>query len=327
LALKNLLPDDICQRVSIRHRHHKYPVPDWAASLVWLGGWTRSNSFADNRLIVVVVLPTRELAAAFAAFGCLIAGASAFEDALSWPTFKNLPTGREVYWSRRDGTERYRGKILGVEERGNSEFISLCISRAPRRNVVGTTLQINRRNFEGYRFTEEAPPTKARTVLLNAAMQALAPLVENLNPKWIWADGAEGLLVTGVVTFENSIEGLALSIGEQGPIAISDLLCSGRNKDQSHSKLRIDHPRGTLSGDFPVAILDGPSAFMIHEHLGNVPNLLVILDRTEYKQDVHDALLSLRSISCDNLDNRLQESIPSAFPAGVEVAAYLIDRQ
>ena len=325
--LKSLLPDDICQGVSILHGHDKYPMPDWAASLVCLGSWVRSNSFADKRLIVVVVLPTRELAAAFVAIGCLVAGASAFEDALSWPTFKNLPMGREVYWSRRDGSERYRGKILGFEERENAEFISLCVSKAPRRNVIGTTLQINRRYFEGYRFTEEAPPTRPKTVLLNAAMRALAPLVENLNPKWIWADGAEGLLVTGVSTFENSIEGLALSIGEQAPIAISGLLCSGRNNDQSHSKLRIDHPRGTLSGDFPVAILDGLNAFLVHEHLAMVPNLLVILDRSEYKQDAHDVLLSLRSISCDNLDNRLKESIPDAFPAGVEVAAYLIDRQ
>ncbi len=325
--MNNLLPDDICQRVSILHRHHKYPVTDWAASLVWLGGWTRSNSFADKRLIVVVVLPTRELAAAFAAFGCLIAGASAFEDALSWPTFKTLPTGREVFWSRRDGTDRYRGKILGVEERGNSEFISLSVSKAPRRNVIGTTLQINRRYFEGYQFTEEAPPTKPKTVRLSAAMQALAPLVENLNPKWIWADGAEGLLVTSVATFENSIEGLSLSIGEQGPIAISDLLCSARNKDQSHSKLRIEHPRGALAGDFPVAILDGPNAFQVHEHLTKVPNLLVILDRSEYQQDMHDLLLSLRSISCDSHNNSLQESIPGTFPAGVEVAAFLIDHQ
>jgi len=325
--LKNLLPDDIRQRVSILYGDHTYSVPDWAATLIYLGSWVRSNSIADKRLIVAIVLPTRELAAAFAAIGCLIAGASAFEDALSWPKFKSLPTGREVFWSLRDGTDRYRGKILGVEERGNSEFISLCVSKAPRRKVIGTTLQINRRYFEGYRFTEEAPPTRPKTELFNAAKQALGRLVENLNPKWVWADGAEGLLVTSVATFENSIKGLSLSIGERGPIAISDLLCSARNRDQSHSKLRIEHPRGALAGDFPVAILDGPNAFLVHEHLAKIPNLLVILDRSEYQQDIHDVLLSLRSISCDSHNDDLQESIPGTFPAGVEVAAYLIDHQ
>lgn len=324
--MKNLRPDDICQRVSILHGHCKYSMSDWAASLICIGGWVRLNTIADKRLIVIVVLPTRMLAAAFVGIGCLTAGASAFEDALTWPTFKNLPMGRDAYWSRRDGTERYQGKILRVEKRGSADFILLEISKAPRPKERGTILHINQRYFESYRFTEEAPPTKPKTAILNAAMQALAPLAESMNPKWIWADGAEGLLVTSVTTFENSIEGLSLSIDEQSPIAISDLLCSARNTDQSHSKLRIEPPRGALAGDFPVAILDGPNAFQVYEHLAKVPNLLILLDRSEYQQDMHDQLLSLRSISCDSYNENLHETIPSTFPAGVEVAAYLIDR-
>ena len=323
----NLLPADLSRRISVLDGCDKSSLPDWAASLVWLGAWCRSSQLEGKRLIVFAVLPTRELAAAFASLGCLVAGASIFEDALSWLTFKNLPTGRGVFWSHRNDKARYCGNIVGFKEYEGSEFIVVVVTKAPRNAEVGSSREINRKYFDEYRFTEEEPPTVPRSASFDAAEQTLRSLVENLNPKWIWADGAEGLLVTSVVTFESAIAGFSLTIEGQTPIAMSDLLCLGRNKGQSHAKLRIDHPRGALAGNFPLAILDGAKAFMVHEHLAAVSNMLVILDRSEYQEGIHDAVLGLRSISSDGQNADFKSAMPSKFTPGVELAAYWIDEQ
>ena len=323
----NLLPDDLRSSISVLDGCEKSSLPDWAASLIWLGAWCRSNRLVGKRLIVFAVLPTRELAAAFASLGCLLAGASNFEDALSWPTFKKLPSGRGVFWISKDGTKRYRGNIVCFKECDGTEFIVVDVTKAPRNAEFGTRREISRNYFDDYRFTEEAPATAPRSALFNSAAQSLRYLVANLNPKWIWADGAEGLLVTNVATFESAIAGISLSIEGQNPIAMSDLLCLGRNKGQSHAKLRIDHPRGALAGNFPLAILDGAKAFMVHEHLAAVSNMLVILDRSEYQEGIHDAVLGLRNISSDGQNTDFKSAMPSKFTPGVELAAYWIDER
>lgn len=322
-----MLPSHFSRRISVVDGSLRSSLPDWAASLVWLGEWSRLNRVAAKRLIIFVVLPAREFSAAFLGLGCLLAGARQYEDALSWPRFKALEVGRPVFWSRKDGTNRYRGSLLGAEERGGAEFMSVDVTRAPRRAEVGTRLTINRRYFDDYRFTEEEPPTGPRALSLNAAGKALGCLVETLNPKWIWADGAEGLVVTSVATFETSMTDLAISVDDLPPIAMSDLLCSGRNNSQGHGKLRIDHPKGALSGDFPLIILDGPSAFGIHEHLSTLSNILVVLDRSEYSEDIHNTALGVRSISTECLNAVLADSMPNTFASGIEIAAYLIDEK
>lgn len=320
-----MLPSHFSRRISVVDGSLRASLPDWAASLVWLGGWCRSNRVAGKRLIAFVVLPAREFAAAFLGLGCLLAGARQYEDSLSWPKFKALEVGRRVFWSRRDGTTRYQGSLLGAAECGGAEFIAVEVTKAPRRAEIGTRLMINRKYFDDYRFTEEEPPTRPRALSLNAAGQSLACLVENFNPKWIWTDGAEGLVVTSVATFETSMTSLAISVDGRPPIGMSDILCSDRNNSQGHAKLRIDHPRGALAGHFPLVILDGPGAFAVHEHLSTASNVLVVLDRSEYREDIHNAALGVRSISSEGLNAVLANSMPNTFSRGIEIAAYRID--
>jgi hypothetical protein len=323
----SLLPADLSRRISAIDGHDRCALPDWAASLIWLGAWCRSSQVSGKRLIVFATLPTRELAAAFAGLGCLVAGAGAFQSTLSWPTFKSLPIGSEVFWTSSNAKARYRGRIMGFKEDGDDERILVEVTKAAKKGHIGTRSEISRKFFANYRFTEDEPPTIPKAASMEAAVQSIGSLVENLDPKWIWADGAEGLLITSVAHFESAIAGLSLSIDGQAPIAMYDILCSGRNKGKSHAKFRIDHPRGTLSGGFPLAILDGANAFFAHEHLARVSNMLVILDRSEYQEGIHNSVLELKSISCDAEPWYCQDDLPDNFPPGVEVVGYLVDGQ
>lgn len=321
----NLLPDDFRSRISVLDGCEKSSLPDWAATLIWLGAWCRTNKLSGKKLIVFVVLPSRDLAAAFASLGCLIAGASNFEDSLSWSTFKNLPSGRGVFWKSRIGNKQYGGNIVGFKENEGSEFIVVDVTKAPRKAEKGTRREISRNYLDDYRFTEEKPPTVTRSASFDASAKSLQYLVENFNPKWIWADGAEGLVVTNVTSFESSLAGISVSIECRDPIALSDLLCLERNNVQNHAKLRIVHPRGELSGSFPIVILDGAKAFMVHEHLTEVSNMLVILDRSEYQEGIHDKVLGLRSISGDYKNADCMSDTPDKLTPGIELAAYWID--
>jgi hypothetical protein len=138
------------------------------------------------------------------------------------------------------------------------------------------------------------------------------------------SDSAVGLIGTSITAFESSIENLALSIDSGPPISVSDLLCLGRNKDHGHAKLRMEPPKGTIEGCFPLAILDGEKAFSVHEHINAARNLLIIFERSEYVVEVHDIAKSLKGIS-QNLGVDFTDAIPFTFMPGIEVAAYLIE--
>jgi len=174
----------------------------------------------------------------FPALDASLLARAILEDALSWSSFKNLPSGRSVFWISKSGTKRYCGNIVGFKEYDGTEFVVIDVTKASQRAEVGTRREISQNYFDDYRFTEEKPPTVPRSSSFDAAAQSLRYLVENLNQKWIWADGAEGLIITNVASFESSLAGLSLSIEGQNRIALSNLLCLERNNIQNHAKLR-----------------------------------------------------------------------------------------
>jgi len=301
------------------------PLPQWSAALIWLGAWCRKHQFMDKRLITFAVLPTRELAAAFACVGSLIAGAELFEETFSWNRFSCLPRGSKVFWKTQDGRKHYRGNIIGIEIYGGSEFIVLKVLKAQRRAEVGSTFKVSKKYFDDYRFSEEQPPNTAKKGSFHNVSRFMSGLLENINSKWIWTDGSEGILITSMANFDKTISDVFLKINEQQALPLRDILCIEINGGPEHAKLRKTHPRGDLSGNFPLVILDGPDAFHIHEHFEKASNVLVILDRSEYQEGIHGTILQLKSVADTIISNKL-EDIPDNLPPGIELAAYVINR-
>ncbi len=319
-----MLPSEFGPRIAIHDGRGQCALPDWAASLIWLGSWCRVNQVEGKRLVVFTVLPTRDFAGAFAGLGSLMSGAAIFKDSLAWPVFRKQPIGSNVFWAHESSGTQYCGNIVGFYEDQGSEFITLRVTKAAKKSNIGTTWNVNKRSFGEYHFTQNKPPSVSKSKLYDAAEQALGTLVTGISPKWIWSDEAECLLVTSVNSFESSNEAISLSIDGGQPIVLTDLLCIGRNRDKSHAKLRVDHPRGAIDGSFPLVILDGSRAFSMSEHFYKVRNMLIILDRLEYQTDIHDAAKTLRSLSSSS-NSLIDSSIPDSFVPGIEIAAYLID--
>lgn len=302
------------------------PLPEWASALVWLGGWCRETQFQDKRLITFAILPSRKLAAAFAAFGAMLGGARSFKDTLSWPRFRNKPIGSVVYWKERQGTKQFAGTILKFEEMYGTELITLQVTKPASAAKKGGTTSIGRGQFDNYLFTEEEPPSASRSSTFSHSESLMKKMLGDLNQKWIWADGAESILVTRMTNFGENIADLSLSYDDTAPVPMLDLLCVSKSNESTLAKLRISHPGGKLDGRYPLAILDGAEAFHEVEHLSGSHNILTILDRSEFSEGINDRLLELGAIASDVQLDELGE-LPAQFPPGLELAAYLVPRE
>lgn len=298
-------------------------LPQWAATLIWLGSWCRRTQLRDRRLIAFATLPTRELAASFVAFGAILGGACSFSDSLSWPRFRGLPIGSVVHWKEGHAGKNFSGTISAFQKLHDTEFIVLAVTRPASAAKKGLVFSISESQFDNFLFTEESPPTRARTSSFTRSQSLLKQILGDLNPKWIWADGAESLLVTRMKYFENAIAELALSCEDVSPVPMLDLLCAARSNEATLAKLRISHPRGKLDGKYPLAILEGAESFHQAEHLIGTTNILTILDRSEFSEGINDRLLELGAIANDVQLDELGE-LPTHFPPGIELAAYVV---
>jgi hypothetical protein len=146
----------------------------------------------------------------------------------------------------------------------------------------------------------------------------------NLNPKWIWSDGAEVMIVTNMGQFQESIEQISLGSDNRLKVKMIDLLCLGKTSDENHAKLRISHPRNEELGKyFPLVILDGKDGFGARHHLSNQSNVMIILNRSEYQEDINNSVLQLQAIS-EEAPRMHKKNIDMIFPAGFECAAYIV---
>lgn len=301
------------------------PIPHWALAFMWLGAWCRSYRGPGKRLIVFAVVPSRDLAAAFSCFGSLVEGSRSFEDKLSWTRFRALPPGALVFWKQPRDKKSFSGTIIGFERPyGGDEFIRIQVTKPVSIAKTGLIQNISERYFDEFQFSVEQPPSTNRANVYTKAENFIKRLVGKINPKWIWADGAEALLVTGLAKFDQTLSDLSLVTGEAQSAPLMELLCAARNHSPNQSKVRVSHPRGSISGTFPLVILDGPEAFYVHEHLDATANILVILDRSEYRPDINNVVLQLGSVTgCDA--ECVHIGVPDEFPPGVEISAYIVD--
>lgn len=299
-------------------------TPPWVDFFIAIGAWCRRNQIKNKRLITVVVVPTRELASGFSALGSLMEGAKAFEDSLSWPTFRSLPLESIVHWKQKVGKSNFSGKILGFENISGTEFISLEVTKPAAIAKKGLVQKVSKNHFDSYLFTTEPPVNSSKVFSMAMANNLLSSWIGSISPKWVWADGAECLIVTSMSRFEKDFSDISITCDGQQPISVLDLLCLGNNNDATHSKLRISHSRGCVDGKFPLIILDGPDAFHLFVHSSNSSNLLIILERGEYLNDIHGTVLQMRSYGAECLE-LLNAGLPSIIPAGIDFSAYTVD--
>jgi len=311
----------LCHPFFIRDGDVEIPLPEWAKAEIWLGWWCRRLQLERDRLVVTAVLPDRNLAAAFAGLGCLLAGAQLFQSGLTWDIFRALPKGTEIFWRERGSQKRYEGSIL--EQNGwPADTVPVQIIKGRRRSDVGSTFGFSRNWFNDCIFSEERLPAENRSKAMDSALGLHRSLGLETNPRWIWTAGAEGRILTSQSRFHEALMGLRIGVQGSDPVLLGDALCMASDNDKTLAKLRLTSVSHVPEQGAPVTILDGGRAFDRIRQIES-GNILMLLERTEYTAEIHNLLLDLRNVDKTSPSDILPD-VPSRFPPGMELAAFVV---
>ncbi|MGX2032333.1 MULTISPECIES: hypothetical protein [Methylocaldum] len=315
---------DFPESMGIRHQifllddGRRLPIPAWAKAEIWLGWWCRKWQLDNARLLTVAVLPARDLAAAFAALGCLLAGSQQFTSGLTWEDLRNLPAGSAIFWGIPNERARYEGVIL----ENQSDYLVPVRIRKGRRRDVNAVWYFSKQRFAQYLFSQECLPTQRGMLAIGSAQSFQQGLGLKTNPRWLWTAGAEACVVTSQARFATAIDNLGLTAGDSPFSDFHDVLCMSSSNERSLAKLRITSPHKPIDLVAPVSILDGKNAFDQIREI-NTGNILILLDRGEYSPEIHNLLLeaqnAARHPSCEML-----KDLPARFPPSVELAAFVL---
>ena len=297
------------------------PLPEWAIGAIWLGWWCRKLQLDHHRLLVVAVLPSRDLHAAFSGLGSLIAGSQQFKGSLTWEDFCQFPENTEIFWKEAANTKRYGGIIIQRSEE-YPEMINVRITSGLR-SRIGTTWCISNSTFNDYIFSEENLPNQRGTEAMGRAIQLHRQLGFYTNPRWTWTAGVEAQIVTNQTHFWNSVANLQIGALGAEPILLEDALCTQRDV-ANLSKLRVVSVGYTTEKTTPLTILDGGIGF---DRLSQFEagNLLILLERSEYTPEIHNFLMEAHNESNCGSPVVLTE-LPPLFPAGIDLTAFFIPK-
>lgn len=304
-------------------------LPEWAGFLIWSGWWMRRTLVKDLRLFLVLLLPTRLCCSSLCALGALIA--SAGRTSLEWEEMLLLPPGTPVFLRYPDPKRPQRrinikGIVSGrkwgrqsaiwievlskVERLSNakhaifeSEFSNYEISLIPH-----LSHQQEGRLIDAFQFYEKVTGG-SRASLLSANSQCL--LVTNRSA---WGAQAKD---TSVI-FD--------PYGKSRIYQLEDLLMPATEEKAAYAGILVSSQKSEVltNANTPLSILDGPEALRAWEFIKS-PNLIVLLDQTEYEEDAGDMLALLSSSRTEKAIN-VPERIPDSPPPGIEMMIYALEQ-
>lgn len=314
----------------IRHQMYlheagaKYPMPAWAKAALWLGWWSRRWQLLDSRVLVVAVLPSRDLVSMFASLGCVIAGAQQFDQGFGWDDLVALPAGSPIFWTISGSRTRYEGVILESPDSAAQELIPVRIEKGGARER-GVIWSFSPGKFAECIFSEECLPTKRGSQIMEDAFAFLRSAGVQVKRSWLWSAGVEACVRTNMTGFWNALDGLTISAANSAVCPAGDTLCPATADERRIAKVCVASATRAAVKASPVHILDGLEAFHQVRDIDS-GNVVVILDRAEYSPEVHNFLLDARSCSRD-LSRESLESVPERFPPGFELSAFVLPKE
>lgn len=308
----------IRQPIFLRSNGENSPLSDWAKAEIWLGWWCRRNQLVGERLLVVAVLPSRKLSAAFAGLGCLLAGAKQFRGGFKWEDLRNLPEGSKIFWNNSGYQIRYEGEIGKIPD-WDSNLVRVQITKGSKRDV-GTVWYFSAKKFSECLFSEECMPTQRRTLAMDNVLRLHRELGVDTNARWIWTAGSEAQIVTNQTRFWDNLDDLQIGVKSSNPVPFEEALCATKGNDRTLSKLRVVSAGQIHEQSALLTILDGGDSF---DHVQEIEsgNVLILLDRTEYTIEKHNLILDACNSAVEPPQGALLDP-PVEFPPGIEITAF-----
>ena len=239
----------------------------------------------DGRRVVVMRLPCRKTAAAFAILGVLVAAAQLHDESLNWDTLASLPIGTQIYWREPTGNSRPKsGRILGLSILDGTQLMVVSVDNRSRQGQ--TTHSFARTSALKNKITLGAISAKTNAQLVGLS-RVLSILGVEDKSSWLTAPRFECLLLSEKATFLSDLVGLSINTLDDAIVTLEDALAISENSGKKYSKTKLASPRQDAISDqiIDVIVLDGASAVKQLQN-ANAKSVIAILSNAEYDNDV-----------------------------------------
>lgn len=297
----------------------QYPLPEWAAFMIWLGWYARNNS--SSGVAAFVVLPSRRTACLFAALGAQLAGAQLSTGHLDWKTLAQLPEGTEIYMQttrlkNKSGGAQTRGVIGGAQKIDGQEFITL------KQGSCTTVISVS--HVADYIFTLKPTGLRAK-IALNGHNKLYSGLVPEFDRRWLLESTSEGLIIGDLSHLKEAAKAMFVGIQNSGNrYPLGDFL-GLKNCEDGVSKINAVSDRYDEEvGLSPVCFFNGGHALGSLDHFTSVTgakSFVAVLERSEYDEQVDQTARRLRG----SVDMQRMPAFPDsllALPVGVECMVF-----
>jgi len=293
--------------------------PVWVDWLVRFGYFIQDHKDVDGRRIVFIRLPNRKTAAAFLAFGALLASIEQYDDVLDWNALKNLETGTRVYWHEASGksTKKRSGVVEGVSELHAQEFLVIATEDSKRQQT--SKFMLSKATALSYGVTLGSTNHKS-------SAQELISLYSEMGgdsiKSWMRSHRTVCDIWTELSSFATLINGVKLCASNEIKSLLVNLLLITDKNNAVHGKTRLFSNRqlGSVIDSSPLTILDGDSSLLrIAETNSKVT--VGLLDCSEYSEDIEQLILRYAGYSEDKFIGVIPEVLVD-LPANFDVAIY-----
>lgn len=310
--------------------HARQPTKQWVQFLLSCGLRFAEARTADQRSVLVLVLPTRAYAAPLLSIGVTVARsrvplASTNLDE-HFRQLCEMPIGARVVYT--DRQKRYEGIVAGSREYGGDVALYINVAKEHNTHFAVMRQQANRVEVSDW---EGALSDRVRGRRIAKRVSFVEALLDGIDTRdFLTKTRLEALLIGNSQDLVQEIKYTSLA-----SFAENDQLVEGTIQDllrvrqilpgQAYRTEIVSHQTGQSFDVFgksnAAIIFDGSPAFLKHRHRFMTQDRIVILDRTSHGFDdavqaVNDAFINA---------NREEESVLVAdieSPWGTEILAY-----
>ena len=294
-------------------------LPVWVDWLVRLGYFLQASKDTAGRRIIFIRLPTRRTAAAFIAFGALLASIEQYDDVLDWNALKNLESGTRVYWQEVSGksTKKRSGIVEGLSQLHGQEFLVIATEDNKRQQT--SKFMLPKATALNYGVTLGSTNQKTNNQELNDLYSEIGGAS---NKSWMRSHRTICDIWTELSSFSTLIKGVNLCSSNEIKSLLSNLLLITDKNNAIHGKTRLFSNRQLDSVRYssPLTILDGDSSILrITETDSKVT--VGLIDCSEYSEDIEQLIMKYAGYSEDKYIGEIPEKIVN-LPTNFDVAIF-----
>jgi len=304
-------------------------LPQWAEFLVYCGYLSRSIQIQNARIVIVLLLPTRELAAAFTSLGVILGSLKSTKEFLTWEQFLELPEGTDLYVKLTyKGANRSLKGVAGEKaDSAHGLFRRILITNGPKA-IRGSSELVVKESYGRFGISMTEHPKERDLQSIVKAGTFLKGVSQFYKPNWMVSDQVEGLVLTVKTAWRRVTQSIQLGASDySNSTDLADILLASDRPDKRSSRIAVYAPGKKVESAYaPTAILDGPRALWQWREVA-ARNFVILAGRSEFDEEMSGTLFDLTSARDDQLLPSEFASLKDKIPDGIGLALFAMPYQ